>query len=166
MVILRQGTRTSRLAFDDAGAAAQIAEELGSLRDAKAPLWKVIRESEAGEQWGAIADFLDTHSMIAEGRDRTTEYIAERVAQLEASVDSTAAAVLYGLDVEEQKLVSRHAMMLREELKATIGGRPFGARGDPFDAVCTPNFHLGLLGVELEYLRRASPLTLLACDAL
>ena len=165
-VSLHQGGQTYRLAFDDAEAAAEAARELATLQDRDAPLWDILRKSAAGQGWGAIGEFLDSHSLIREGHDEASEYLAVRIRRIRECIAGTAAAALDGLSAERRAVVCAHARLLRRIAAASIAGQPFGGEADPFDARVHPNFFFGLLAIEFEYLWRASPVTLLAADAL
>ena len=167
-VSLRSGNQTYRLAFDDAAAAAQISGELATLNRSDAPLWSTLRESAPDSAWHNIATFLDTHSLIRETSDSAAESLASQAKAIEDCIKGTATAILEGLAPDRLGRVVAHATRLRHDL-AAIGRTksPFvGDDHDSFDAAAQPNFFLGLLGVEFEYFRRLSPLTLAAVEAL
>ncbi len=167
IVLLRSGTQTYRLAFDDDDAAAQIAEDLKTLSDSAAPLWTTLRDSPPDAGWHLLGTFLDTHSLIAEGRDGAGDQLTRQAQRVGSCVEGTVAAVLKGLSAERRLMASRSAATLRHRVdRAASVGPFFEPAGDPFDAAVQPNFFLALLAIEFEYLRRSSPLTLAAAGLL
>lgn len=167
IVSLRSGPQIYRLAFDDDDAAAQTAEDLKTLRDSSAPLWRALHDSPCDSSWHDLANFLDTRSLIGEARDGAANQLAGQTERILACIDGTRAAVLEGLSAERRAIVASHANVLRQRLSRPAPlGLSFAPRENPFDAATQPNFFLALLSVELEYFRRLSPLTLAATDLL
>lgn len=165
-VVLRQGIHSYSLAVDDRDAAAELARDLATLRDSAAPLWDIVRECPDGQSWNAICEFLDRRSLIREGADDAAHHLATRQKRIEDSIANTIAVMLHGLGPDRRAAIAAHARMLRADMAARAAGRAFAADGDPFDSAVQPNFFLALLILELEYFRRASPLTLMAADSL
>ncbi|MGB7196629.1 MAG: hypothetical protein WBD81_24510 [Collimonas pratensis] len=166
-ISLRSGTQTYRLAFDDDQAAAQIAAELAALRDSATPLWVTLRDSEPGSSWHVLGTFLDTHSLISEGRNGAAQQLARQAERIHDCVANTVAAAFQELSAEQRQLAARHAQTLLQGLyRAAAIGPLFEPAGDPFDAAVQPNFFLALLAAELECFRRSSPLTLAATEML
>ncbi|MSP76580.1 MAG: hypothetical protein EXR12_10635 [Rhodospirillaceae bacterium] len=165
-LVLRQGIHAYSLAVDDKDAAVEIARDLAALRDSAAPLWDVVRQCPAGQSWNAICEFLDKHSLIREGADDAAHHLAARQKRIEDCIADTIAAVLDDLGPDRRAAIAIHARTLRADMVARAAGRAFAADGDPFDATVQPNFFVALLVLELEYFRRASPLTLMAADSL
>ena len=165
-LILRQGIHAYSLAVDDSDAAVEIARDLAALRDSSAPLWDVVRACPVGQSWNAICEFLDKRSLIREGADDAAQLLEARRKRVEDCIANTSAVALDGLGPGRRAAIAAHALTLRADVAASANGRAFAADGDPFDAAVQPNFFLALLVLELEYFRRASPLTLMASDAL
>lgn len=164
---LRSSGQTYRLAVDDDEAAAQLANDLRTLTESSAPLWSTLRESGEQSVWYDLATFLDTHSLIAEGRDGAMGHIATQTERVRDCAERTAAVVLRALAPAQRACAAAHASLLRRGLDRFSATRPlFEPSGDPFDAAVQPNFYLGLLLVEFEYFRRSSPLTLAGVDLL
>jgi len=160
-VRLHSGANIYRLAFDDDEAAAQLAADLGTLRHSDAPLWTLLRDSAPESPWFSLGAFLDTHSLIAEGRDDAIYQLTAQRERVQAVVASTRAVLLSGLAPERRAILSKHATMMRQALLL-----PFGLDPELFDPAKQPNFFLALLTLEFEYFRRFSPLTLAAADLL
>jgi hypothetical protein len=163
IVSLRSGSQTYRLAFDNDQAAAQIAADLTALNDSAAPLWATLRASAPGSSWHTIGTFLDTHSLIGEGRDGAAEQLVQQAERIRRCVEGTIAAVMKDLPAGRRALAARHAQALLAGLDRAAPPAPlFDPAGDPFDAAVQPNFFLALLSAELAYFRRVAPPTLAA----
>jgi len=163
---LRAGKQTYRLAFDDAGAAAQIASELSSLNDSDAPLWSTLKESPPESGWHALGTFLDTHSLIREAHEDAVNSLARQAKRIEDCIAATAAAILERIPADRRARAAAHAASMRQELRTARGEQFSDEASDPFNAAVQPNFFLGLLAIEFEYFRRLAPLTRNAVDAL
>lgn len=159
---LRAGSQDYRLAFDDAEAVHETAQTLTSLLDGDAELWTTIRQSDPDSAWSALATFLDTHSLIRETEDVSGEHLRAQETRIRDYVEDTVAAVIGDVPEDRRGALAKHAKQLCEALQP--GGRRHQA--DPFDAAAQPNFFLGLLAVEFEYLHRSSPLTVNAAALL
>lgn len=167
VVSLRSRGTAYRIAFDHADAAGQIAAELRSLADSGAPLWQTLRTSTPDSGWHALGTFLDTHSLIGEGRDGAADALAEQRAHIDALVEGTVEAIVAPLPPARRERLAADARTLRATLDRTSAtGHAFEPGGDPFDAAVQPNFYLALLAIEFEYFRRLAPLTLAACERL
>lgn len=162
-VALVQGGRTYWLAFDDAEAAAGIAQDLASLRDSGSPVWKELRDAPRDAGWGVIGAFLDMHSLIGEGSDVAAATVADRLDRVGNCIAATADAVLDGLPPGEQARIAANAVRL---LAALDRNGDLGTGADPFDAAVEPNFFLGLITAEFDYFGRFAPLTLMAARVL
>jgi len=167
VIRLQSGQQTYRLALDDDHAAARLAEDLRTLADSTAPLWSELRSSTPESPWFHLATFLDTHSLVAEGRDGAVDVLATQALRVRQYAERTTQAILEGVSPERRARMAKEASALRGRLDRPTAHRPlFEPDGDPLDADVQPNFFLGLLHVEFEYFRRSSPLTLAAVDLL
>lgn len=162
-VLLLAGTQRYRLAFDDAGAAAQIAAELAALRDVAAPCWQSVRACSPDLPWHALASFLDTRSLIRETQDDAQRALAMQASRLDDQVAGTRAALMMRVSAEERDAAKAHGGRLCLAIDQALSSKvSFFMKGEPFDAAVQPNFYLALLMIEFEYLRQASPPTLAA----
>jgi hypothetical protein len=167
IVTLRAGTQCYRLAFDDPGGAAQTAAELATLRNARAPLWTTLRLSPPDSAWSVLGNFLDTHSLIAEAENDAAQRLAVQRERIDVCIHGTVAAVLQGLPPARRASVAVHALAIQQWLNQGVTAESTTtADTNPFDAAAQPNFYLGLVAIEIDYLRAASPLTLEAVATL
>jgi hypothetical protein len=166
-VSLVSGGQQYRLAFDNATAAEHIASTLDSLRQREAPMWSSLREIAADSAWDVLATFLDTRSLIADDGISAVDELARQRARIEACVASTVTAVRSDTPIERWAAAARTAAALRAHLfRPEVSSAVLDPGRDVLDAAIQPNFYLALLELELEYFRRASPLTLAAADRL
>jgi hypothetical protein len=163
VVTLRAGSQSYRFAFDDADGAAQTASDLTSLRDAGAPLWDRVCASAPNSAWHALGTFLDTRSLIREALDDAGRALSMQARRVQDHVSGTHGAVMDRIAPDERAEVTAIAAHLCRIIdQALAAGSSFFRDGDPFDAAVQSNFYLGLLSIEFEYLRHASPPTLVA----
>jgi len=167
VIALRAGAQCYRFAVDDADAAAEIAAQLANLCDGAAPLWQTVHKSVPGSPWHALATFLDTRSLIRETLDDAERALAMQARRIDDLISGTHAAFMARLPAEARDAAAAQAARLCSVIDRTLlAATSFFARGDPFDAAVQPNFYLALLLIEFDYLRSASPPTLLAARQL
>jgi hypothetical protein len=166
IVTVRAGPQSYQLAFDDSSAASEVAAELATLRDSRAPLWSTLKESQSGTGWYDLVNFLDTRSLISE-TNGDTDGLARQAKTIQDCIDETVVIKIDSLSAKGRSLAAVNASSLRAVLKR--GCIPRGNNSgepDPFDPQEQPNFFLALLAVEFEYFRRSCLLTLAAVDKL
>ncbi len=166
-VLLHSGPKVYRLAFDDTGAAAEVAAQLATLRGADAPLWTMLRESSPDSPWRALATFLDSRSLIRECADESEQALGQAKSRAAELVAGTAAAILAPLSEERRAASARLAAEMLARLdRAAIAGCRFSFKTDVFDPAVQPNFYQALLAVEFDYLGVAAPVTLTIVESL
>ena len=167
LVILRAGPHKYHLAFDDSSAALAIAADLSILRDSRAPLWSTLKNIPSDEGWYALANFLDTRSLITETNVHV-DGIAQQAKTVQDCIDETVEVVINKLPDDRRSLAATHASVLREVLKNGCIPQGGDDRGlpDPFNSEEEPNFYIALVTLEFEYFRYSCPLTLAAVDKL
>lgn len=166
LVTLRAGPHQYQLAFDDPSAASEIAAELSTLRDSRAPLWSTLKESPSDTGWYELVSFLDTRSLIGETNGHV-DGLAEQAKTIQDCIDETLAIKIDQLSTHRRSMAAANAVSLREVLRnGFIPRGNYLGRPDPFNPEEGPNFYLALLAVEFEYFRRSCLLTLAAADKL
>ena len=162
-IYLKTGQHSYCLYVDQPDTASSIAAQLASLRDKTSPLWQEINSADEASPWVSLCTFFDTHSLVSEGlhnAELETALLAKRIWDCALS---TTNATFKDLSQDQLNTITHNAKLVLHELDTNSETqRSIAPSGDLFDINQYPNFYLALIKFEIDYLRRASPLTLTA----
>ena len=166
LITLGKGVHRYSLAVDNPEAARQIAADMLSLNDKTSPHWNAMLDTSVGEGWGAIGEFLDQRSLIAETGGNPALAVATAKLRLAAVINGTSQAIRESLQPASAHRFAEEVRAVKMILEQDSVGFSLESGKSPFDPSVQPNFFRALLLVEFEYFRRQSQLTLRAVAAL
>jgi hypothetical protein len=162
-IYLKTGQHSYCLYVDQPDTALSIAAQLSCLRDKTSPLWQEINSADEASPWVSLCTFFDTHSLVSEGHHNAEVETALQAKRIWECALSTTNATFKDLSKEQWNTITHNAKLVLHDLDTNFETqKSLALLEDPFDINQCPNFYLALIKFEIDYLRRASPLTLTA----
>jgi hypothetical protein len=156
VVTVTAGPETYRFACDTVGNAKRIEAGLEKLRDPNTSVWRALRKSRSNSDWAKIATFLDARSLIADTENATIELRREAAGIVDRTAQA-AAATLEHLGSKDRSRIRGNATAVLDRVL-----RPSDEFIHVQPNICAAsvdrNFYLGVLKLELSYMRRSAPI--------